>query len=186
MPSENRQERELIAAYLDGEPEAVGTLEQWIAKAAASYRRRLGSRWEDALQEIHLEVYRLLSRDQFEGRARLRTYLWRVVSHSCLDQIRAQGRRQETELEDPGLKRLALEQSADRRRWSESADLVRRVMERISEECQLLWAMVLAGKSYREMSAELGVAEGTLRVRVMRCRKRAVELRRQLLASAEV
>jgi DNA-directed RNA polymerase specialized sigma24 family protein len=43
--------------------------------------------------------------------------------------------------------------------------------------------MVLAGLSYREMSDRTGVAEGTLRVRVLRCRKRAIELRAELLGS---
>ena len=33
------------------------------------------------------------------------------------------------------------------------------------------------GQSYREMSEELGVREGTLRVRVLRCRRLATEAR---------
>jgi DNA-directed RNA polymerase specialized sigma24 family protein len=43
---------------------------------------------------------------------------------------------------------------------------------------------VLAGFSYREMSSRTGIAEGALRVRVLRCRKRAVELREELMAAA--
>jgi DNA-directed RNA polymerase specialized sigma24 family protein len=40
--------------------------------------------------------------------------------------------------------------------------------------------MVLAGLTYREMSSRTEVAEGALRVRVLRCRKRALELREEL------
>jgi DNA-directed RNA polymerase specialized sigma24 family protein len=40
--------------------------------------------------------------------------------------------------------------------------------------------MVHAGLSYREMSERLGVAEGTLRVRVLRCREKAVAVRAEL------
>jgi DNA-directed RNA polymerase specialized sigma24 family protein len=41
--------------------------------------------------------------------------------------------------------------------------------------------MIHAGLSYREMSSRLGVAEGTLRVRVLRCREKAVAVRAELL-----
>jgi len=41
--------------------------------------------------------------------------------------------------------------------------------------------MIHAGLSYKEMSDRLGVAEGTLRVRVLRCREKAVAARGELL-----
>ena len=40
--------------------------------------------------------------------------------------------------------------------------------------CRELWSMILDGLSYREMGVRLAVAEGTLRVRVLRCRQQAV------------
>jgi DNA-directed RNA polymerase specialized sigma24 family protein len=46
-------------------------------------------------------------------------------------------------------------------------------------ECQKLWRMIVAGMSYRQMSERLEVSEGTLRVRVLRCRKRAMARRDQ-------
>ena len=62
-----------------------------------------------------------------------------------------------------------------------TTDLLTRVMERVSQECRKLWQMIFAGLSYREMSAQLDVKEGALRVRVLRCRKRALEVREELL-----
>jgi hypothetical protein len=41
--------------------------------------------------------------------------------------------------------------------------------------------MIVAGLSYREMSLRMSVAEGTLRVRVLRCREKAVAVRQELL-----
>ena len=41
--------------------------------------------------------------------------------------------------------------------------------------------MIVAGLSYKEMSLRMTVAEGTLRVRVLRCREKAVAARRELL-----
>ena len=53
----------------------------------------------------------------------------------------------------------------------------------MSEECWRLWAMILEGLSYREMSDRVQVSKGALQVRVLRCRKRAMELREELLAA---
>ena len=47
----------------------------------------------------------------------------------------------------------------------------------------LLWALLLAGRSYREMSELLGVGEGALRVRVLRCRRRAITLAAEVTES---
>ena len=48
-------------------------------------------------------------------------------------------------------------------------------LKTLPEECRELWTRILRGASYGEMSRELGVAEGALRVRAHRCRKRAQE-----------
>jgi DNA-directed RNA polymerase specialized sigma24 family protein len=42
--------------------------------------------------------------------------------------------------------------------------------------------MVADGMSYREMSAATGLGEGAIRVRVHRCRQRALAIRLRLLA----
>lgn len=184
MALQGRKDRHLVTAYLGGEPEAVATMEVLIRRAARSYRRRLDHCWEDVLQDLQLEIYRLLEAGRFRGDSALGTYLWRVVSHTCLDRIRAQGRRRETELDEAGLGDLSALVSGRRRRWSESRDLVERVLAEVPQECRRLWSMLLEGHSYREMSATLKVAEGTLRVRVLRCRRRALEVRSRRLGKS--
>ena len=42
-------------------------------------------------------------------------------------------------------------------------------------------SLLFDGLSYREMGEELAVKEGALRVRVLRCRKKAIEVREELL-----
>jgi RNA polymerase sigma-70 factor (ECF subfamily) len=134
------------------------------------------------LQDVRLEVTRLLGEGKFRGESSLRTYLWRVVSHTCLDQIRSQGKWQWADLEvleqedgrAAGPPRPAVDDPVER-------DLLLRVLDRASQECRGLWKMLVLGFSYREMSLRLEVAEGTLRVRVLRCRERAVALRDELL-----
>jgi RNA polymerase sigma factor (sigma-70 family) len=175
----------LVDRYLSGEEEAIATLDGWIHRAAQPYRRRLSAVWDDVLQDVRLEVTRLLRGSAFRGESALKTYLWRVVCHTCLDRIRAHGRWRWAELD--GMEEWeadAILGDPGGRIEPESKDLLLRVLEGVSEDCRRLWSMLLAGLSYREMSRRTGVAEGALRVRVLRCRKRAVELRAELTAAA--
>src|ERR1043165_178784 len=91
---------EMVTRFLRGEIDAVGTVDGWISRAAWPYQRRLAHRWDDVLQDVRLEITRLLSQGEFRGESSLRPYLWRVISPSCLDQIRADGKRQWTDLEE--------------------------------------------------------------------------------------
>lgn len=174
-------DQEVVARYLKGEADAVGTVDGWISRAAWPYQRRLADRWDDVLQDVRLEVTRLLGQGKFRGESSLRTYLWRVVSHTCLDQIRSQSKWQWTDLDavdrgdGPTLPPLTLASTREDR------DLLLRVLDRVPRECREMWRMIVAGLSYKEMSVRMNVAEGTLRVRVLRCREKAVALRRELL-----
>lgn len=182
--SDDLADRDVVARFLRGEPEAVATLDGWIVRAAWPYQRRLANRWDDVLQDVRLEVTRLLGDGKFRGESSLRTYLWRVVSHTCLDQIRAQTKWQWADLDtldqDDGRAAGPVQPVGDD---PVERDLLMRVLDRASQECRELWRMLVLGLSYREMSLRLQVAEGTLRVRVLRCRERAVASRAELLGS---
>jgi RNA polymerase sigma-70 factor (ECF subfamily) len=173
-------DQETVTGYLKGESEAVVTVDGWISRAAWPYQRRLADRWEDVLQEVRLEVTRLLGTGKFRGESSLRTYLWRVVSHTCLDQIRAQSKWKWTDLDglDSADEPAATAPAISARH--EDKDLLLRVLDRVPQDCRELWRMIVAGLSYREMSRRMGVAEGTLRVRVLRCREKAVAARQEL------
>jgi RNA polymerase sigma factor (sigma-70 family) len=173
-------DQEMVAGFLRGDADAVSTVDGWISRAAWPYQRRLAHRWDDVLQDVRLEITRLLSQGKFRGESSLRTYLWRVINHSCLDQIRADGKRQWTDLEElekgtGGGPPLDPAPAAH-----EERDLLWRVLARASSDCREMWRMILAGFSYRDMSVRLSVAEGTLRVRALRCREKAIALRAEL------
>jgi len=174
-------DEELIDGYLEGDPCAVARVDGWLERAASSYRRRLRDQWDDVLQDIRLEITRLLRDGRFRGESSLKTYLWRVASHTCLDRIRARNRWSYVEYDPEGSSDPdPVVQPPQERVWSAERDLLVRVLAQMSEDCRKLWGMVLAGLSYREMSRRTGVSEGALRVRVLRCRKKAVEVRAEL------
>jgi RNA polymerase sigma factor (sigma-70 family) len=176
-------DQEMVTRFLKGEKEAVGTVDGWISRAAWPYQRRLADRWDDVLQEVRLEVTRLLGTGKFRGESSLRTYLWRVVSHTCLDQLRAQSKWKLIDLDglDPADEPAGTAPPIPARH--EDKDLLLRVLDRVPHDCRELWRMIVAGLSYREMSLRTQVAEGTLRVRVLRCREKAVAARHDLLGT---
>lgn len=173
------EDQDMVARFLRGDTDAVGTVDGWISRAAWPYQRRLANRWDDVLQDIRLEITRLLSQGKFRGESSLRTYLWRVINHTCLDKIRSEGKRQWTDLEEieKGTAGPPPESAPLRH---EERDLLWRVLQKASRDCREMWRMILAGLSYRDMSVRLGVAEGTLRVRALRCREKAIALRVEL------
>lgn len=178
------EDAQLVSSYLSGESSAVSEIEGWIGRAAQPYRRRLAPVWDDVLQDVRLEVTRLLRRGSFRGESALKTYLWRVVGHTCLDRIRSRTRWRWAEIDGmEGWEADAILGDAGEGRLRHDAkDLLLRVLEAVPEDCRRLWSMLIEGHSYREMSRRTKVSEGALRVRVLRCRKRALELREELLA----
>jgi RNA polymerase sigma factor (sigma-70 family) len=171
-----------IAAYLDGDAAALAEADGWIRSAARPYYRRLSSQWDDVLQDVRLEVFKALSSQQFRGEANVKTYIWRVVNHSCLDLVRKASRWRWTDIEDsPEVQEIVDRRDQEENLSLATTDLLTRVMEQVSEECRRLWQMLFDGLSYREMGAALDVKEGALRVRVLRCRKKAIEVRQALL-----
>jgi len=174
-------DQEMVTRYLKGESDAVGTVDGWISRAAWPYQRRLADRWDDVLQDVRLEVTRLLGSGKFRGESSLRTYLWRVVSHTCLDQLRAQSKWKWSDLDGMDASDEPASTAPAIPARQEDKDLLLRVLDRVPRECRELWRMIVAGLSYREMSLRTDVAEGTLRVRVLRCREKAVVARQDLL-----
>lgn len=173
---------ETIEGFLRGDAGATVRVDDWIARAAAAFRARLGAQWDDLLQDARLEILRLLRRGSFRRESSLKTYVWRVVNHACLHRLRTQRhwRFEATDLDcEPGHERSPFE----RARGRETTQLLLRVWARAPRECREIWHMILAGLSYQAMSERLGVADGTLRVRALRCRQRAVAEWRQLQAT---
>lgn len=176
----------LVESFLAGERAAIEEISRWILLAGGRHRGRLSWEWDDVVQDLLLEVTAVLRDGGFRGESTLRTFIWRIVHYRCLNRIRDAGRRPENEPED-NARQVADPQSLvlDRMLRRESENRLLRFMDSISEDCHRLWRLILAGRSYREMSHELGVSEGALRVRVLRCRQKAVREWKKWLESTD-
>ena len=181
-----RDDEAIIAGFLNGESGAVETVDGWIARAASPFQRRLSAHWDDLLQTARTEITRLLRQGKFRGESGLKTYLWQVVNHTCINHVRALSRAPAVELETlievpASSGGSPLEQLLQK----ESEEIFLRVLEEMPAGCRELWDLIIAGLSYKEMSLRQGISEGTLRVRVLRCRKSAVTVRAQLIGGTE-
>jgi RNA polymerase sigma factor (sigma-70 family) len=168
-----------IVALLAGDEDALSELRRWIRGAFMPYRTRLAPELDDVEQEVILAVLEALRAGRFEGRSLLSTYARRTVHHRCLNRLRARRGKQWVDPDDAGLADpdpSPFEQAQRRN----DLDLALRVLAEMPESCRELWVMIHRGLDYATMAERIGVAAGTLRVRVLRCRERAVEARDRL------
>jgi RNA polymerase sigma-70 factor (ECF subfamily) len=183
LRSASEDDRALIRRLLAGETKALATLDAWIQVVLRSEFHGLQPEWEDLHQEIRLRVFRNLGTNRFRGTSELRTYVHRIARNTCIDAWRRISlRRDAAGAADPP----AEIPGADAAEHLISRDLLRKILlGSTPEERHLLELVHSEHLSYAEIARRLGVAEGTIKARVSRCRHRLLVLRRRLLRSAE-
>jgi RNA polymerase sigma-70 factor (ECF subfamily) len=125
---------------------------------------------DDVHQQVFVQAYRDLPR--FERRSALRTWLFGIARHRCLDAIKVQGRRDRRfPLDDePGATRAAPEPSAiDQLSLAQLAEALERCLDELAPATKS--AVLLRyreGLRFDEMSVAAAEKAGTLQARVAR------------------
>ena len=173
-------DRDLVAQYLQGDKNALDCMDAWIEAAAHPYRQRLALWWEDVQQDIRLKLYELFQKDGFRGDKGLKTYVWKMVNHTCIDYLRKHSYKRVKALEElDGEQHLIADNTPALKTSANQLGLLA-ILRKVPKECHQLWQMILSGLGYPQMSLQLGISEATLRVRVYRCRKKALALREKV------
>lgn len=180
-PPPTAAEVRLVARILEGDESALAEVRRWVRGAVIPYRSKLAAEIEDLEQEVLLELLEALGAERFEGRSRLATYVRRMVHYKCLNRLRALRDRHWVDCDAVDL--VDSEPTPfDLARRRAELEIALRVVAGMPESCRDLWTMIHRGLGYEAMGERLGVAAGTLRVRVLRCREKALALRAQLAA----
>jgi RNA polymerase sigma factor (sigma-70 family) len=171
----------LVAEYLSGRCEAAEEISRYISSAFSVWRRRLSGIEEDISSDVHLKLLQTLQRDGFAYEASLKTFVSRIVSHTCIDYLRYQDKFADVAPEDLALPDTGLNPE-ELLEFSQTARLNFRVLRLVPRECLQLWRMHLkGGLNCREIGAELGKSEGNIRRRMWACREAAKEIREKIL-----
>jgi RNA polymerase sigma-70 factor, ECF subfamily len=165
------RDRALLAAHLDGDPDAFAALvgrhrdRLW----AVAVRTLSGDREEaaDALQDALLSAYRAAG--QFRGEARVTTWLHRVVVNACLDRLRRRAARPTVPLPSEGHEPPAPDAVGDRETALDVAAALRALP--VDQRAALV-LVDLQGLPVEEAARALGVPVGTVKSRCSRGRAR--------------
>ena len=137
--------------------------------------RRLAGNETDALDAAQEALITLVRRiDRFDGRSRFTTWMHRVVTNACLDELRRRGRRPiPSEVEEQPLtaREPPVADSVSDRLDVEAA--LGQLPEAFRVPVVLCDQM---GLSYEEIAEVMGIAPGTVRSRISRGRRRLAEM----------
>jgi len=165
------KEAALVAAARDGDKDALDALlRDNYDKIFALCRRMTGNHADglDATQEALLAVVRGLPR--FDGRAAFSTWVYRVATNACLDELRRRRRRPEPVEPDDASARAWRDEPADDQRIADGL-AIDEALAGLPEEFRV--AVVLRdviGLDYAEIAAVLSIPPGTVRSRIARGR----------------
>ena len=175
------EETLIINRVLSGDGDAFETLVLEHQKNMYNLALRLTGNEQDALdasQEAFIKAYTKLG--SFRGGSRFSAWLYRVTYNICLDMLRKNGRSnvislnytdsdgEEGEYEIPD-SRLTPEDALEMKELTEA---INEAMEHLSpEHRQILALREGADMSYADISALLGINEGSVKSRISRARK---------------
>jgi len=122
---------------------------------------------EDALQDAYVSAYRSLCDGRYDGRSKLETWLYRIVTNTCIDQLRKRkSRKDEPDEEQEG--------RFDGLVTAEARVALRELDEMLAElSAQDRAAIVLVhveGLTVKEAAETLGTTEGAMEQRLLRAR----------------
>jgi RNA polymerase sigma-70 factor (ECF subfamily) len=161
---------ELLAACRRGDPRALEELVRLTQRRVYNLALRIVGRRhdaEDVMQEAYLRMFRGLA--GFREEARFETWMHRIVTNAALNLLRRRGRFGDLLADDGEVDRPV----PDRTDVVDGRDQLVRSIARLPEGQRLVLVLKdVYGLSCKEIGEELGIAEGAVKVRLHRARRR--------------
>jgi RNA polymerase sigma-70 factor, ECF subfamily len=171
-----RHDSEIIAAVVDGDREAFGSLVEryWsMAVALAMSKLQNGAEADDVAQESFVKAYTHLA--SLRDRARFAGWLARIVCQASVDRIRRKQRTREVPLQELVVSEAVRPpKSFDTIGLNQSdKQAVRQAVAGLPEDLQKVIVMrFVGGLTSREIAGQLGKRPGTIRMWLHRAYQR--------------
>lgn len=173
---EDADDATLAERAADGDVRAFEVLiRRYTPLLRAAARRTLGANDEvdDVVQDAFITAWQRL--DSLHEPAKVRSWLLRIVSHRCIDRIRARRHHDDvTEIEvgdDPAAGPERIIEARSR------VDAVEQALDQLPEQQRRCWVLKeVLEHSYDEIAEELGVPTSTVRGLLSRARKNMMTL----------
>ncbi len=164
-----------------------------FAKLVVRYQRKVYSvalgmtkNPEDAMditQDAFVKIHRYLNK--FQGNASFYTWIYRIVINLCIDHIRREGRRANTDFDEKtrysseemvGTEILAQRQDVSPSKMLSRKELATRIQDAVSELPEYHQAVIIMreieGFSYTEMADTMNLSKGTVMSRLHHARQK--------------
>ncbi len=172
---------EIVQGYVAGKREAVAYIDECIEASFRSWQHRFGYEADDIRSDTRYKLLISFNRSEFAFKASLKTYINRVVKHTCIDYLRFSRRFFREELDELNLPATGLTQEEQLEK-RQTARITFRVLRLVPAECRQLWRMYLKGNmKCRQIGEVLGKTEGNIRRTMWACRETAKSIRARLL-----
>lgn len=162
----------------NGEPRAVERVRERVGRILAYRGLRISRQdLDDLQQEVLVQIWRSVSRPDFDSSAGFWGFVELVAARRCIDWLRT---RKHAIPPDDDL-RSSSKSPFEHTLGRERASLASAVLARLHPDCRRLITLRLRdGLPYSELAPILGVSEGALRVRLYRCIGSAQKIVREL------
>jgi len=175
-------ERRWIESCLAGDSESFRPLVERYQGRVFGLVRRLTGSVEDArelAQEVFLRVFRAAGR--YKPKARFTTWLYRIATNVCLNELRKGEYRQQieslegSEAEAGSADSVAGENASPETRLQarEREALIRQALSQLPDKQRAAMLLRITGEfSYREIAAQLGCTENHVKILIYRGRQK--------------
>lgn len=120
---------------------------------------------EDALQDAYVSAFRAIREGRYDGRAKVETWLYRIVTNACIDLLRKRKVTRDDEGHEP---RFDGEVSAEARVALRELDAL--VAGFSPQDRAALVLVAVEGNTVKEAAEALGLTEGAVEQRLVRAR----------------
>ena len=120
---------------------------------------------EDALQEAYVDAYRALREGRYDGRSKVETWLYRIVTNACVDALRRRREARGAEAREPHFDGLV---AAEARVALRELDAL--LGDLAPQDRVALVLTTVEGLSAKAAADALGCSEGAIEQRLVRAR----------------